>query len=143
MARYRMRIRTDWPATESFAYLGDLSNFDDWDPGVASSVQVVGDGPGVGAEYDVDASGSVLHYVVDLHDPPHRIRARARNRWLTSIDTISVAADGGGSVVTYDADLQLHGILRLGDPILALAFRRIGDRAADGLLERLHGTRLD
>ncbi len=142
MARYRMRIRTDWPADEAFAYLADLSNFAEWDPGVASSVQVAGDGPGVGAEYDVEASGSVLRYIVDEHEPPNRIRAHARNRWLTSVDTISVSSDGPGSVVSYDADLQLHGILRLGDPILALAFRRIGDRAADGLRERLGGSRI-
>ena len=143
MARYRMSIRTDRSAAEAFAYLADLSNFADWDPGVASSVQVAGDGPGLGAEYDVNASGSELRYVVDEYDPPHRIQAHARNRWLTSVDIISVAADGGGSVVTYDADLRLHGLLRLGDPILALAFRRIGDRAADSLVERLHGTRVD
>jgi len=143
MARYCMRIRTDWPVEESFAYLADLTNFADWDPGVASSVQVVGDGPAVGSEYDVEASGSTLRYIVDVYDAPHRVRAHARNRWLTSVDTITVAAAGLGSVVTYDADLRLHGILRLGDPLLMAIFHRIGDRAADGLRQRLHGTRVD
>jgi carbon monoxide dehydrogenase subunit G len=142
MAHYRMRIRTGRPATESFAYLSDLTNFTDWDPGVTSAVQVEGDGPGMDAAYDIEASGSVLHYVVDVFDPPHRVRAQGRNRWLTSIDTIAVTEDGTGSVVTYEADLQLHGILRVGDPILALFFRRIGDRAADGLTQELDGERL-
>ena len=142
MARYRMRVRTDWSAPEAFAYLADLSNFADWDPGIESSVQVVGDGPGVGAEYDVDASGSVLRYVVDVFDAPHRIRAHARNRWLTSVDTISVSTEGTGSVVSYDADLRLHGILRVGDPILSVIFKRIGDRASDGLRQKLQGTLL-
>ncbi len=143
MARYRMRIRTDWPASESFAYLADLSNFCDWDPGIASSVQVAGDEPGIGAQYDVDASGSVLRYVVDVYDPAHRVRARARNRWLTSVDTISVSTDGTGSIVTYDADVALRGVLRVGDPILTVFFRRIGDRARDGLREKLQGEILD
>ena len=36
--------------------------------------------------------------------------------------------------MTYDADLRLKGPLgRLMDPLLGLAFRRIGDRAAVGL----------
>ncbi len=140
MARYRMRLRTDRSAVDAFAYLADLRNFADWDPGVASSEQVAGSGPGLGAAYDVDASGSVLRYEVDVFDAPHRIRAHARNRWITSVDTISVAVDGRGSIVTYDADVRLNGILRIGDPIFGLVFRRIGDRARDGLAETLGGT---
>lgn len=142
MARYRMRIRTGWRPDEAFSYLADLTNFADWDPGIASSEQVEGDGPGTGAAYDVDASGSVLRYVVDVFDPPHRVRARTRNRWITSVDAISVEASGTGSTVTYDADLRLNGILRIGDPLLGLYFRRVGDRAADGLQEKLQGERV-
>lgn len=142
MARYRMSIRTDLPASEAFAYMADLTNFAEWDPGVSSAEQVSGQGPGMGAEYDIVASGSELRYVVDVFDPDHRVRATGRNRWLTSVDAISVAADGTGSVVTYDADLTLHGLLKVGDPILALAFRRIGDRAADGLVDKLRGERI-
>ena len=37
----------------------------------------------------------------------------------------------------YRADLALRGPSRLAAPIVALAFRRIGDRAADGLLAAL------
>jgi carbon monoxide dehydrogenase subunit G len=142
MARYRMSIRTDLSAPEAFAYMADMTNFADWDPGVESAEQVRGDGPGMGAEYDIVASGSELRYVVDVFDPDHRIRATGRNRWLTSVDAISVTPDGTGSVVTYDADLTLHGLLKVGDPILALAFRRIGDRAADGLVDQLRGERI-
>ncbi|MCU1371605.1 MAG: Polyketide cyclase / dehydrase and lipid transport [Ilumatobacteraceae bacterium] len=142
MARYRMRIRTPWPAVEAFDYLSDLSNFDEWDPGIASAVQVDGDGPGTGAAYELDASGSVFRYVVDVFDRPHRVRAEGRNRWMTSVDSIAVAEDGTGSVVTYDADLRLHGVLRIGDPVLALVFRRIGDRSADGLRQKLQGERI-
>ena len=91
----------------------------------------------------VEASGQRWRYVVDAYDAPHRIRMHARQSWVTSVDTISVTADGTGSIATYDADLRLHGPLRLGDPILALVFRRIGDRAAEGLRERLQGERLD
>ena len=142
MARYHLRLRTDRSAEETFAYLGNPVNLADWDPGVTSSVQQVGEGPDLGAEYDVEASGQTWRYVVDAYDAPHRIRMHARQSWVTSVDTISVSADGTGSIATYDADLRLHGPLRLGDPILALVFRRIGDRAAEGLRERLQGERI-
>ncbi|MBV8221122.1 MAG: hypothetical protein JO325_21875, partial [Solirubrobacterales bacterium] len=47
------------------------------------------------------------------------------------------AATGTGTRVTYAADLRLKGLLRLADPLLALAFRRVGDRALAGLREVL------
>ena len=46
----------------------------------------------------------------------------------------------GQAVVTYDADVRLNGLLRIGDPVFGLVFRRIGDRARDGLAETLDGT---
>ena len=50
-----------------------------------------------------------------------------------------VEPDGTGSVVTYDADLRLNGILGIGDLGLRLMFGRIGDRAAAGLRRALGG----
>ena len=62
--------------------------------------------------------------------------------FLTSLDTITVVGDGSGSVVTYDAELTLNGPLRLADPLLGLSFKRIGDRAAAGLIRALDGERV-
>ena len=143
MARYRMRVRTDRSPAQAFGYLADLRNFAEWDPGVTSAEQVGGDGPGLGATYDVEASGSMLRYEVDRYEAPQVVRASGANRWVTSVDTITVDPDGDGSIVTYDADLTRNGVLRLGDPLLGLAFKRIGDKAAAGLVEQLDGTRLD
>jgi hypothetical protein len=42
-----------------------------------------------------------------------------------------------GTRVTYDADLALRGILRIADPLLGLAFNRVGDRALAGLRRTL------
>lgn len=62
---------------------------------------------------------------------------------LKSTDRITITREavGGnhGTLVTYDADLQLNGVLRLADPLLRLAFGRIGDRAAAGLRRVLKG----
>jgi hypothetical protein len=144
MARYVMSVRTPMPPRDAFAYLSDLANFDDWDPGVSRAEQVAGDGPGMGAEYELDASGSTLRYVERQFEAPTTVEATARKPFITSVDTITVVPDdpGPGSIVTYDADLTLNGPLRLGDPLLGLAFKRIGDRAADGLVAKLEGTRI-
>ena len=45
--------------------------------------------------------------------------------------------------MTYDADLRLNGLLRIGDLGLRLVFDRIGDRAAAGLRRVLEGRRAD
>jgi hypothetical protein len=144
MARYVMSVRTPMAPADAFAYLSDLSNFDEWDPGVSRAEQVSGDGPGEGAIFELDASGTTLRYEVEAFDPPRMVRAVARSTFITSVDTITVEPDEGtpGSIVTYDADLTLNGLLRLGDPFLKLAFGRIGDRAAKGLTEQLDGQRI-
>jgi len=47
---------------------------------------------------------------------------------------------GGGTLVTYDADLGLKGAAKLAELPMRLAFRRIGDAARDGLRNRLAGA---
>ena len=51
MARYVVHVRTPMPPAEAFAYMADLTNFAEWDPGVE---QVEGDGAGPGAAFDVE-----------------------------------------------------------------------------------------
>lgn len=144
MARYVTEVATSLPPDAAFAYLADLRHFADWDPGVPRSVQVRGDGPGADAAYDVTVAAVprdlVLRYEVVEHDPPRTLLVVARNAVFTSRDRITVEADGTGSVVTYDAELRLNGPLGLFDPVLRLAFGRIGDRAAAGLRRALDGT---
>ena len=45
-------------------------------------------------------------------------------------------------MVTYDAELTLNGPLGLADPLLGIGFKRIGDRAAEGLIIALDGERV-
>lgn len=145
MPQYRTTVRSPWPAERAFKYLSNLENFAEWDPGVSSSVQVVGDSVSVGAAFDVAVRGMVgdttLRYrIVDL-EPVKSVEVRAETVSLLSVDvmTFEPAADGG-SLVTYVADLSLKGLLRIGNPILGVVFGRIGDRAAAGLRRVLDGT---
>lgn len=147
MARYVARVRTPMPPTEAFAYMSDLTNFAEWDPGVARVEQVAGHGAGPDAAFDVAVvlplGTMTLRYETISYDRDGTtMTARAENLLLTSEDTITVHADGDGSIVVYDAELKLRGPLGLSDPLLGLSFGRIGDRAARGLVEALAGERL-
>jgi carbon monoxide dehydrogenase subunit G len=142
MARYVTKVRTARPADEVFAYMADLRNFAEWDPGVKKVVQVVGEGGGPGNEFDVTVSGTTLRYVTKEHVAPTHLLVVAESTTLVSTDRVTVAAadDGAGCIVTYDADLQLKGVFKVLAPALSLAFGRIGDRAAAGMRRVLDGT---
>lgn len=145
MARYVVHVSTPKPPAEAFQFMADLNNFAEWDPGVSEVEQVQGEGAGTGSIFDVSVkavTGSMtLRYDTIDYDPPTRVVAQAESSLLTSLDTISVRADGSGSIVTYDAELTLNGLLRFADPLLGLAFGRIGERAAAGLIKALQGER--
>lgn len=147
MARYVARVRTPTSSAEAFAYMADLANFAEWDPGVEKAEQVQGDGPGLDAAFDVGVKGIgrslSLRYHVTSYDPPQKVVARAESRLLTSLDTITVTDDGDGSIVTYDAELKFNGLLGLADPLLGLSFKRIGDKAAAGLVRVLEGEKVE
>ena len=137
MARYVTTVRSAKTPREAFAYMADLRNFAEWDPGVKAVRQVEGSGGGPDAVFDVTvvAPGPdlTLRYVTEEYDAPHNLLVVARSSVFTSIDRITVEPDGTGSLVTYDADLRLNGVLRVGDLGLRLMFGQIGDRAAAGL----------
>ena len=141
MARYRTLVPTAWRPEDAFAYMADVRNFAAWDPGVRRVTAVRGDGPGLGAVYEVEvrvgAASLVMRHEVIEWEPPRRLVLLASTRTLRSVDEVRVdpASDppSEGAVVTYDARLEPRGMLRLADPLLGLAFRRIGDRAAAGL----------
>lgn len=141
MAHYVAAVHTAWRADEAFDYMADVRNFKRWDPGVHSVTPVRGEGPGLGAAYDVEVrTGPVpltLRYEVVEWDAPNRLLLVAKTRTLQSIDEIRVEPADGGSVVTYYARLDMRGALRIANPLLALTFSRIGDRAASGLRRAL------
>jgi carbon monoxide dehydrogenase subunit G len=143
MAQYVTTIETPRPPTEAFAYMADLRNFAEWDPGVQTATQVEGDGPGPEAVYDVtvDAPGKglTLRYQTVEYDEPRSIVVRASSRTFTSEDTVTVEPAGTGSLVTYRAELELNGPLRVFDLMLRPIFGRIAGRANDGLLRALDG----
>jgi hypothetical protein len=131
------------PVAEAFALIADMRTFASWDPGIVHVDQVGGDGPGLDAAYDVQAAAFprplTLRYVTEQYtvpvdsDDPHEVLLVARGSLLTSVDRITVTATPDGSLIVYDADLRLNGLLRLADLGLRPGVRWIGGRFEDGL----------
>lgn len=140
MAHYSTTVHTQMPATDAFTRMADMRNYAEWDPGIKEIDQVEGEGGGPDAAYDVTLTGMTLRYVTKRHEPQSTVLLVAESTLLTSEDTITVTPDGKGCRVTYDAVLKLAGPLKLADPLLGLAFNRIGDRAAEGLKDYLDGS---
>ncbi len=141
MARIATTVESPWPPDQAFAFMADMRNFEQWDPGVKSVRQVEGDGPGPNAVFDVTVGGIgrdiVLRYRTLEYLAPQRVVLEASNSVLTSRDVITVEPRGEQSAVVYDADLFMNGMYRVGQPFLRLMFPRIVSRAAKGLRRRL------
>lgn len=141
MAQFVATVRTEKHADEVFAFVSDLENFVDWDPGVESSTQIERNGSGLGAKYEVKASGAELTYEVMEFDAPNKLVAEAKTKLLHSYDIITVEVRQGSTYVTYDATLSLNGPLAMGDIAFAQLFKKIGESAIAGLVDALEGTR--
>lgn len=134
-------VRTPRPVGDVFAYLADFTTTEEWDPGTVSTTLTSGDG-GVGTRYHNISRflgrQTELDYVVTEHDPPGRLVLRGENRTVVAHDTMTLAAaPDGGTEVTYRARLDVKGWARLAAPVLALAFRRLGDKAASSMRSAL------
>lgn len=144
MARYRASIDTTWTPEEAFAYLSDFSTSAEWDPGVVAAERVGEGVAGEGNEFRLVAEflgrKTPLTYRVVEYAPPRAVTFVGENASVVSHDRITFETTTTATRVTYDAELRLKGPLRLADPLLALAFNRVGDRALAGLGAVLAGS---
>ncbi|HMD57999.1 MAG TPA: SRPBCC family protein [Solirubrobacteraceae bacterium] len=141
MANYSATLETQIPREEAFAYLSDFSNTEEWDPGTVQAERI-GEGPiGEGSEFRLVAAflgrETALTYRVVEHEPPNAVSFRGENSTVISLDRVTIVTAGTGTRITYDARLTLKGPLKLADPLLALAFKRVGDRALAGMRDTL------
>jgi carbon monoxide dehydrogenase subunit G len=147
MARYRAALDTPREREDLFAYLSDFSTTQEWDPGVIQAERLNDAAVGERTEFRLVAEflgrKTALTYRIVEYDPPRAVTFRGENATVSSNDRITFETVGNGTRITYDAELALKGPLRIADPLLRLAFKRVGDRALAGLTERLAPARLD
>jgi len=144
MASYSATVSSTRPPDEVFAYLADFRSVAEWDPSITKSIHVNDDDPiKVGAIFRVSTKTTLSDVVLDYEtielDRPRKIVLRGENDTMVSLDTITIRTDGhGGAEVTYNAEIELNGVRKLADPLLELGFKRLGDKARDGLKDKLN-----
>lgn len=116
------------PPATVIDYLKDFANAETWDPGtercsrvdsgpitVGSSWHNVSKIMGVRTELDYTLSELTNDRLVFV----------GTNDKATSTDSITVRPAGDGSEVTYHVDLAMHGIAKLGTPLMKLVFEKL------------------
>ena len=135
-------VTVDRPVAAVYAYLKDFTTTTEWDPGTVRTTRDYGDG-GVGTRYHnvskfLGRQTELTYVVTELKDDK-LIRLRGENKTVVAHDTMSLVATTSGTELTYRAEFEFTGLARLLSPLLAPAFRRLGDEAADGLRSALAG----
>ena len=143
--RYTTVITSAWDIDRAFGFMADFANAAQWDPGVTSAHRVDAGTVGLGSEFDLTVPfggrAKTLRYRITDFESDRRVTFTATTSMLRSVDTLSFEARPAGCEMTYDADLRLTGFAAIANPLLALAFRRIGDRARDSLRQVLGSSR--
>ncbi len=134
-------IEVATPIDRAFAYLADFTTTNQWDPGTVTTTLLAGNG-GVGTTYANISTflgqRSELTYTVIELQPDERLVLRGVSPTLVAVDTLTFASTAtGGTRLTYAADFTFSGLGRFVVPLLAPAFKRFGDRAAEGLRSHL------
>ena len=141
MANYNATVSSPKSPEEAFDYLADFSNAPEWDPNTNSSVCVSGEPGAVGSRYKVRTEFGgremELMYETVVSERPHRVVLESGNDKTDIRDTMTFEPTATGTDVTYDANVAPKGLTKLLDPVLTLMFKRVGDRAADGLRQAL------
>lgn len=142
MARYVTRIESRLSPAAAFAYMADFSNARFWDPSVSAATRT-SDGPiALGSTFHLVSRFAgrdvPLDYTIVAYDPAQRVVLEARKPGFVSRDTITFEAAAMGSVVHYDALLELAGVRRVFDPLMQRIFNGVGGRATMGMQAALN-----
>ncbi|TRW87817.1 polyketide cyclase [Mycolicibacterium sp. 018/SC-01/001] len=130
------------PPTVVVDYLKDFAHAEQWDPGT-QRCERIDSGPVAEGAYWHNVSKILgvtaeLTYTLDeLTD--HKVVFVGENGSSTSVDTITVEPEGPGSIITYEAELHMHGTARLLNPVMKLAFEKMAGETEKQLVAVLNG----
>jgi len=133
-------VTVDRPLSAVFAYLSDFTNTNEWDPGTVKTVRTEGDG-GVGTTYHNTSKfagrETELTYEVEKLVPNAVYALRGENKTVVAHDTMTFRETPAGTAVTYVAEFEFKGLVKYAAPLLAPAFKKLGDEAEQGMREAL------
>jgi carbon monoxide dehydrogenase subunit G len=141
MASYSGTVESNLRQEEAWSYLADLRTTKEWDPSIVAARLVRGEPGEVGSRYELEVSfvgrTVTLPYETVESERPRRVVFEAHTGSMSIRDEATVWERAGGSGATWEASLRPRGIRRVFEPVLEVAFARLGRRAEEGLRERL------
>lgn len=145
MPIYKKTVNVAVGVAPTFAFVSDFCHSGKWDPRVVSARRTDGDGPiGVGTTFVLTSKAPIgttdLPYRIVRYERDRRVVFEGQTWYARYRDDISFAPDGAGTALTYDARFDLRGVLWLGNPIMSLLFRRIGDDAVGGIARAVEAS---
>lgn len=130
------------PLEEVFAFVAEFSTVAEWDPGVDESSRITEGELGIGTRFSVLANfrGRTvpLEYEMTNYDLDQIAVFEVTSPRFDAVDIIEFRAiDEHTTEVDYKAEFTLKGFMRLVEPFLGGTFDRLGQKAMDGMVERL------
>ena len=150
MATYETILTIFAPIEATFAFVSDFRNAARWDPRTYR-VEKATEGPiGVGTRFILtggvlreetarrlhlpeSVAGMPLPYDVTEFEPPNYFTLDGETGVVRYHDRIEFEPDGAGTRLRYYAELEMKGVLKIGEPLLRMMFKRIGDEATRGI----------
>ena len=123
-------------------YLKDFTHAEEWDPGTVTCTREDSGPIEVGARFH--NTSKIAGVETELTYELTKLTAgsivfEGEHDSATSVDTITVIAQGTGSEVTYEAVIEAKGVGKLAEPLMKLVFERIGTKTEEDLTEVLNG----
>lgn len=141
MTRLHEQIETPLAPDVAFAYVADFANSSRWDPGVATSERLNPGPVGLGARYrlGIRMRGRIapMEYRITVFEPSQRVVLVGDGSGMSAVDEIRFEPNGSGTRIDYTADIHLGGLLRLLQPLLGGAFRKVAEDALGGMQRAL------
>jgi hypothetical protein len=144
MTQYVAAVPSTWSVERAFRYMSDFSNAQYWDPSVRTARRIDDGEVKVGSRFELTVRfagrDKVLQYEVTDIENVQRVVFSSSTSTLHSLDTLTFEPRSDGCEMTYRAELRLKGVAAVANPLLAVLFRRLGDRASSSLRKILSRT---
>lgn len=123
---------------EAYRRVADFGRAAEWDPALASSRQETPGDPVPGTRFAIVAEfrgkATPMTYEITEAVPAERLVIEGTGEKARAVDTITFAdAPGGGTTITYAAELGMKGALKVAEPFLKGTFGKMADEAVAGL----------
>ena len=142
MARITGHVRIAAPAEQVFDTVADTRNEPSFNPAMTSVELLTALPIGRGTRFRARMGRAGTQMLVELteFDRPHRLGSRTTSSMMETSGTLTFAADGEGTVMSWDWQVRPRGWMRVLGPLFGPLGGRMERRIWTGLKHQLETT---